>query len=114
VLRASLKDNLLTFVFPDVTAWCKGRTILYHSNSFLKDVTAMCAGSPAVRHAVFALAATYILDYEPLERLVQIADKHHRRAVRLLGEQLQNPDKYAPGNEDALLATIFLLSHDDV
>jgi Fungal specific transcription factor domain len=87
---------------------------LYHSNSFLKDVTAMCAGSPAVRHAVFALAATYILDYEPLERLVQIADKHHRRAVRLLGEQLQNPDKYAPGNEDALLATIFLLSHDDV
>ena len=74
----------------------------------------MCATSPAVRHAVFALAATYILDYEPLERLVQIADRHHQRAVRLLGEQLRNPDNYAPGNEDSLLATIFLLSHDDV
>ena len=89
------------------------RVELYVSNSFLKDVTSMCSDA-SVRHAVFALPATYVLDYEPRQSLERLADCHHRQAVQLLGERLKNPECYKPGKENAILATIFLLSHDDV
>ena len=85
-----------------------------NSNSFLRDVTPMCEKSPAVRHAVFALASTYILDFDPSEHVEAMADYHHRQAVKLLDEQLQDVNNYVPGKEDPLLATIFLLSHGDV
>ena len=85
-----------------------------NSNSFLKDVTPMCASSPAVRHAVFALASTYILDYDPSEHVEAMAEYHHQQAVKLLDEQLRDVNNYVPGKEDPLLATIFLLSHGDV
>ena len=109
-----IAGSILTCFPVDVTAWCKGRTILHDSNSFLKDVTAMCSESASVRHAIFALAATYVLDYEPGENLEKLADMHHQKAVMLLGEQLRSPESYAPGKENAVLATIFLLNHDDV
>ncbi|KAL8798781.1 MAG: hypothetical protein Q9182_006393 [Xanthomendoza sp. 2 TL-2023] len=83
------------------------------SNSFLKDVTPMCANYPAVRHAVFALASTYILDYDPSEQVEALAEKHYQQAVKSLDEMLLDVNNYVPGKEDPLLATIFLLSHGD-
>lgn len=84
------------------------------SNSFLKDVTPMCANYPAVRHAIYALASTYILDYEPSEQVEAMAERHHQLSVKSLGQMLLDANNYAPGKEDPLLATIFLLSHGDV
>ncbi|KAI4233854.1 MAG: hypothetical protein LQ349_004153 [Xanthoria aureola] len=95
------------------TAWCQGRTVMKASNSFLKDVTPMCANYPAVRHAIYALASTYILDYEPSEQVEAMAERHYQLSVKSLDQMLLDANNYAPGKEDPLLATIFLLSHGD-
>ena len=95
-------------------AFYAGRTILRESNSLLKDVTSMIPESACVMHAIFAVTATYILDYEPSEDLEKLANEHHREAVRLLGLELNAPESYSPGKKNAVVAAIVLLNQDDV
>lgn len=56
-----------------------------------------------------ALAAGYLLDYSPEKDLEKVAAIHHRKAVTLLGQELNNEHNYQPGHEDALIAAILLL-----
>jgi hypothetical protein len=74
----------------------------------------MAEKSRCVMSALLALSATYILDFQPSEQLERVANWHHREAVRLLGEELNNQKTYQPGNEDAVIGTIVLLNQDDV
>jgi hypothetical protein len=84
------------------------------SNSLLKDITPMVSRSPCVRHALLAVAATYVLDYKPDPLLENIANEHHKEAIKLLGEDLSNHENYAPGKEEPIIAAMILLNQDDV
>lgn len=95
-------------------AWCAGRTLLPSSNSFLNEVTPMASTFPCIKHALLALASTYVLDYLPSQPLERKANVHYKRAVILLSQQLNQPDTFFPGREDAVLAALVLLIINDV
>ncbi len=95
-------------------AWCAGRTLLPSSNSFLNEVTPMASTFPCVRHALLALASTYVLDYLPSQALERRANMHYKRAVILLSQQLNQLETFLPGREEIVLAALVLLSVNDV
>ena len=99
---------------PDTVAFCTGRTLLPESNGFLNDIMPMASGNVCVKHALLALASTYVLDYLPSKELEKRANMHHKRAVMLLGQELNKEETYQPGNEDAIVGALVLLCHNDV
>lgn len=74
----------------------------------------MAAGSECVKHALLALAAGYVLDYQPSEKLQTRANFHYRRAVDLLGRALRDAETHEVGKEDAVIGALVLLNCDDV
>lgn len=74
----------------------------------------MAATSEFVKHALLALSATYVLDYQPTEAMQSRANLHFKRAVDLLGEALREPTVQEVGKEDAVIGALTLLSLDDV
>lgn len=98
----------------DTIAFCTGRTLLPESNGFLNDIMPMASGNACVKHALLALASTYVLDYLPSKELEKRANIHHKRAVILLGQELNREETYTPGSEDAVLGALVLLCHNDV
>ncbi|KAL8897114.1 MAG: hypothetical protein Q9207_007375 [Kuettlingeria erythrocarpa] len=100
-MKLSATDaSLLKFY---TVAFCSGRTLLAESNGFLNDITPMAASNHCVKHALLALSATYVLDYLPSKELERVANMHHKRAVILLSQALNNEKTYIPGGEDAVL-----------
>lgn len=98
----------------DTIAFCTGRTLLPGSNCFRNEVTAMAHDNPCVRHGLLALASTYVLDYLPSKALEKRANMHYQRSVTLLSLELNKVSTYLPGKEDVVLATIVLLSVNDL
>ena len=96
-----------------IVAFCPGRTLVPNGNPFLTELAQMAARNECVRHALLALAASYVLDYQPSDKLQCRANMHHKRAVTLLGKDLENEDWYQPGKEDGIIGSLMLLSHDD-
>ena len=74
----------------------------------------MAASNHCVKHALLALSATYVLDYHPSKELEKVANMHHKRAVILLGQALNNEKTYSPGGEDAVVGALVLMSQNDV
>ena len=109
---------LLNFAYfdesSDTVAFCSGRTLLPESNGFLNNITPMAAGNACVKHALLALAATYVLDFVPSKELEKVANMHHKRAVILLSQALNDEKTYAPGAEDAVIGAMVLMSQNDV
>lgn len=63
---------------------------------------------------MLSLSAGYVLDYAPTEKLKKKANAHHRRAVLLLGAELNKPENYEIGREEPLLVALSLLNQDDI
>ncbi|KAL8729382.1 MAG: hypothetical protein Q9166_004775 [cf. Caloplaca sp. 2 TL-2023] len=103
--------NLLRFY---TVAFCSGRTLLAESNGFLNNITPMAASNHCVKHALLALAATYVLDYLPSRELEKLANMHHKRAVILLSQALNDEKTYTPGGEDAVVGALALMSQNDL
>lgn len=95
-------------------AFCAGRTLLEQSNVWLKGVPAIAEKSECVKHAMLSLSAGYVLDYAPSPKLKKRANHHHRRAVMLLGLELNKPENYELGKEEPLLMALSLLNHEDI
>ena len=74
-------DTMKVLMMLDTVALCTGRTLLPESNGFLNDIMPMASGNACVKHALLALASTYVLDYLPSKELEKRADMHHKRAV---------------------------------
>lgn len=75
----------------------------------------MAERQPLVKHAILALASSYVLDYYRHNELVAPrANYHYRRAVQLLGEELKNADNMTTGKGDFVVAALNLLAHNEV
>ncbi|KAI4190937.1 MAG: hypothetical protein L6R41_000456 [Letrouitia leprolyta] len=74
----------------------------------------MAASNHCVKHALLALSTTYVLDYHPSKELEKVANMHHKRAVILLSQALNNEETYIPGNEDAVVGALALMSQNDL
>ncbi len=74
----------------------------------------MAQKSPAVRHAMLVVAASYVLDYFPTDDMKYRANYHYQEAVRLLGKELAKARNRAPGKGEALVAALVLLYHTQV
>lgn len=68
-----------------------------------------------VKHAIFALAGTYMVDFFPDKKLQKAAQEHYKRAVMLLSLLLANARQDVPMDRDAeaLVAAIALLNMTD-
>ncbi|KAF9876278.1 hypothetical protein CkaCkLH20_06221 [Colletotrichum karsti] len=99
-----------------VSAWCTGRTVLRKTNTWLRDIAPMVHQDGAVKHAVLALAGTYVYDYHHTERIRQAAELHYRKAVINLSLSLTNARQQTPSDAeaDALVAAIAVLNMNDV
>jgi hypothetical protein len=84
------------------------------SNLYLQQFAAMAATSECVKHAVLSLASSYVLDFEWSHKLLARANLHQKQCVNLIGRALNDLETYSPGNEDAVLAAIAILAHNDV
>ena len=98
----------------DLVAYCAGRTLLSKSNGYLCDIAPMAPKNECVKHALLAMAASYVLDYAPSDSLRARANKHYKKAADLLSQSLKDPKTYTVGGEDSVLAALVLFSHDDV
>ena len=83
-------------------------------NAYETQITPMAERSPLVKHAILSLSATYILDFKQHRRLTDRANFHHAEAIRLLAEELSTPGVYQPGKEEAVVASLYLMAHNEV
>ena len=74
----------------------------------------MAESSECVKHAVLSMAATYVLDYAPSDRLKAKANVHHKLAVKLLDLELAKAETYQPGGEEVALCALSVLNQEDV
>lgn len=88
-------------------------TLIPAENCYLKEVLPIATRSDCVKHAVLALAATYIMDYAIQEKVEMRANFHWKRAVHLLTRELNNKETCQPGKEDAVLAAMAIFSHNE-
>lgn len=98
----------------DLVAFCAGRTLLTTSNVWLNGLPAIAEKCECVRHAMLSLSAGYVLDYRPAENLKRRANFHHRRALMMLGVQLNDRNNYELGKEEPLLMALSLLNQEDI
>lgn len=89
-------------------------TLVPNENCYPREVIPIAAKSDCVKHAILALAATYVLDYSPGEYLRSRANLHWKRAVHLLTRELKISEACKPGKENAVLAAMALFSHNEV
>ncbi|KAL9108763.1 MAG: hypothetical protein Q9227_006559 [Pyrenula ochraceoflavens] len=97
-----------------IVAFCPGRTLLPETNCWLNSLPAVAQRSGCAKFALLSLAAGYVLDYAPSEKLRARANKHHRKAVALLSIELNKERNYDPGNEEGVLAALALLNQEDM
>jgi hypothetical protein len=95
-------------------AICSGVTLIPTENCYLREVAPIAAKNDCVKHAILALASTYILDYATEEHLKTRANFHWKRAVHLLTRELNYPENCQPGKEDAIVAAMAIFSHNEV
>jgi hypothetical protein len=95
-------------------AICAGRTVVPQDNLYLLQIMPMAVTSDLVRHAMLALAATYVLDFRHPSELQRRADKHHKKAVQLFGEEIRKMENYESGREFPLVAGTILYMHQQV
>jgi hypothetical protein len=98
----------------DLGAICPGRTVVKTDNAYKAEIAPMAEKSPLVQHAILSLSATYVMDFKQHRRLTERANYHHAEAIRLLTEELNNLTIYRPGKENAAVAALYLLAHNEV
>jgi len=83
-------------------------------NCYLSEIIPIAVKSDCVKHAILALAATYILDYSGEENVKSQANFHWKRAIHLLSRELTATESCKPGKENAVLAAMTLIAHNEV
>lgn len=109
----ALSKHMRAHLVIDLVAFCAGRTLLEWSNVW-KGIPAIAQKSSLVKHAMLSKAAGYVLDYAPSTKLKRRANHHHRRAVTLLGLELNKAENYEIGKEEPLLMGLALLNNEDL
>ncbi len=99
--------------FPDLNAFCAGRTLL-PTNYWCEEVASIGAKDPCARHALLAFSTAYVLDFQPTEEMRRRANHHYRTAVRLIDQALHRQETYRPGNDDGIVAAMVLILSNDV
>ena len=89
-------------------------TLIPNENCYLREIIPIAAKSDCVKHAILALAATYVLDYSAEENIKTRANWHWKRAVHLLTTELRISEACKPGKENAVLAAMAIFSHNEV
>jgi Fungal specific transcription factor domain len=77
-------------------------------------MAAMLSGSPVFKHALLSLSCTYILDYNPDERIREAGNQHYKKAVTLLSRLLRDPRTQGIAKADDVIGAISLLNMHDV
>lgn len=95
-------------------AICAGVTLIPTENCYILEIAPIAARNDCVKHAVLALAATYVIDYARDEQLKTRANFHWKRAVHLLTQELSYPETCQPGREDAIIAALFVFCVNEV
>lgn len=107
-------ESKANYLFSDITAICKGRTVIPSDNTFLRQVTPIAEKSDLVRHAIISLAATYVLDLNRRPEIMKRAELHHSNGVALLSKCLRDKTSYLPGKAEHVLAALVLHCHNSV
>ncbi|KAK2044182.1 hypothetical protein LZ31DRAFT_466863 [Colletotrichum somersetense] len=109
------QDDKSLFAFY-LKAWCPGRSILDKTNCWFENIPRMASQDSCVRSAILALAGTYVLDYQPRERIRQIAQSHYKNAVILLSMALREARNQLPteSEADCMVAAMGILNMIDV
>ncbi|KAL1801730.1 hypothetical protein ACET3X_002072 [Alternaria dauci] len=94
-------------------AICAATTVIKADNCYLHEIIPIAVKSDCVKHAILALAATYILDYSGEEKVKASANLHWKRAVLLLDKELQDTERCKPGKENAVIAAMLLFGHNE-
>jgi hypothetical protein len=100
----------------DVVAICAGRTLLPKTNGWREALAPIAESDPCVKHALLALSAGYVLDFNPNDALRNRCNFHFRRTCDLLNKKITDPRYRAVGKDDAdaLIAAFRILWCDDV
>ncbi|KAK0377738.1 hypothetical protein CLIM01_04893 [Colletotrichum limetticola] len=118
LFEAGLEDNCDKNLFQFyVKAWCSGRSVLHKTNCWLVNIPRIMKDSSCVKHAMLALAGTYVLDYQPEESIRQVVNAHYKRAVLLLTMALREEARSPSPTEhesNSLIAAVTLLNMIDV
>ncbi|KAK1994997.1 hypothetical protein LX36DRAFT_583312 [Colletotrichum falcatum] len=109
------QDDKSLFAFY-LKAWCPGRSVLDKTNCWFENIPRMASQDSCVRSAILALAGTYVLDYQPRERIRQIAQSHYKNAVILLSMALREARNQLPADNEAdcMVAAMGILNMIDV
>lgn len=103
---------MLTFAL-DIYSWCPGRSVLQHTNLWLKDLVPM-GENPGILHAIQSLAGVYIYDYLPDERIRQRINQRYAMANKYFNELLNAPESRTRGGGREVITMAVLLSMQDV
>ncbi|CAN9156882.1 unnamed protein product [Alternaria alternata] len=94
-------------------AICGATTVIPADNCYLHEIIPIAVKSDCVKHAILALAATYILDYSGEEKVKESANLHWKRAVLQLDKELHDTERCKPGKENAVIAAMLLFGHNE-
>lgn len=83
-------------------------------NTYLKQIMPMAQKSSLVRHAILALASSYVLDWYFNQQIEMRATHHYQQTVKLLGQELGDGENQEPDHGEPLIATLILLCHNEV
>ncbi|KAF7550309.1 hypothetical protein G7Z17_g5794 [Cylindrodendrum hubeiense] len=104
-------DKMLHTFF--ISAICTGRTVIKTDNAYETAIAPMANTSELVKHSLLSLAATYVMDFRQYPQLTNRSNFHHQTAVMLLGQEIQAAEVYCPKKEDALVAALYILAHNE-
>ncbi|KAK1976976.1 hypothetical protein LZ30DRAFT_602334 [Colletotrichum cereale] len=109
------QDDKSLFAFY-LKAWCPGRSVLDKTNCWFENIPRMASQDSCVKSAILALAGTYVLDYQPRERIRQITQNHYKNAVILLSMALRDVRNQLPTDNEAdcMVAAMGILNMIDV
>ncbi|KAH6634685.1 fungal-specific transcription factor domain-containing protein [Chaetomium sp. MPI-SDFR-AT-0129] len=96
-----------------LNAYCPGRMLL-PGNYWYHEVPAIAVKHACARHALLALSASYVLDYEPTEEMRMRANRHYSTAVKLLEDALNSETTYAIGQDDGVVAAMILIFCNEI
>jgi hypothetical protein len=108
VCRAS-SHELIT----DTKNWCPGRSILNHTNLWLRDLAPMHKNE-GILYAIQSLAGVYIYDYLPDELIRQRINERYVMADEYFSKLLVAPESRRIGGGDEVITMAVILSMQDV
>ncbi|KAH7243913.1 fungal-specific transcription factor domain-containing protein [Fusarium solani] len=93
--------------------WCPGRSILNHTNLWLRDLAPMHKNE-GILYAIQSLAGVYIYDYLPDELIRQRINERYVMADEYFSKLLVAPESRRIGGGDEVITMAVILSMQDI